>query len=80
MRAKPLHIDLSIHPFQHFNEHFLLLLHNPAHHHHHRAGDQEGWDERGGEGFGGGASSCVMDSSQPKATIPPHLPHPPYPA
>ena len=28
----------------------------------------------------GGASSCVMDSSQPKATIPPHLPHPPYPA
>ena len=28
----------------------------------------------------GGASSCVMDSSQPKATIPPHLPHSPHPA
>jgi hypothetical protein len=26
LRAKPLHIDLSIQPFQHFNEHFLLLL------------------------------------------------------
>lgn len=25
LRAKPPHIDLSIDPFQHFNEHFLLL-------------------------------------------------------
>ena len=46
MRAKPLHIDLSIDPFQHFNEHFLLLLPTPPPPH--LAGDQGGWYERGG--------------------------------
>ena len=51
LRAKPLHIDLSIDPFQHFNEHFLLQLPTTPPHHH-LAGDRNSWDGGGGGSFG----------------------------
>ena len=74
LRAKPLHIDLSIQHFQHFNEHFLLLLiiiiFQALLIKIKIALIMAMLMMIMGVGMKrGGASSCVMDSSLPAATI-----------